>query len=299
MRVKPGKKVISALASRYNQLYLTPSPGLSQSSAYADIVKKGLCPGSSLLARSEGPSGFTGSIQDRLFKVSTPVGKAEVIYLHHRSDFERFVRIMAYKGEDTAIPRTMGAVSLQGIVNWRKIERIKARFFERGGTPEGWAQRFAGLKDEKARYQDCLIAVSRGGYSGIDWTQTGYGEEEWERISFEIRVYHECVHFMCRKKYPSFIDPLWDELLADCAGITHAIGAYDANLASLFLGIGPEGDYRGGRLVTYFGLGEDMSAKAREASRIIEALDAEMSRAVGEDILVLASRIEAKRFGLS
>ena len=51
---------------------------------------------------------------------------------------------------------------------------------------------------------------------------------------------------------PNDILPGWDEVTADVTGLLCSTRHYDADLAGLFLGVGPNG-YTGGRLQEYVG----------------------------------------------
>ena len=262
--------VIKTLALRYFQLYLQPAAGCSKTGLYKDIVLRGKKPE---CVTDLVPEGFTGSAEDSLFIVQTPAGSVEIAYLANRNDFERAVQVLAYKCENQIIPQTMGAITIRGIINWRKIEKHQADFKKTCGPFCGWDKEFVRFTADKKNYTDTLIIISRGGYSGIPASRIGITEDDWLKDSLKIRMYHECTHFICRALFSEKIDALWDELLADCIGLCAAFGSYRTDLAKLFLGIAEDGTYCGGRLENYFPVGTALDVCAQNASVLIEKLD--------------------------
>ena len=92
--------------------------------------------------------------------------------------------------------------------------------------------------------------LCRGPYSGVPAAKTGMEEAAWLEASMTIRRVHECTHFVCRRLYPDRIDAIWDELVADAAGLYAAFGRFDPSLAELFLGVTEDG-FTEGRLRNY------------------------------------------------
>lgn len=233
--------VISELAKRFPQLYIKPEKGASGSELYRSIVRRG-----------EQYSGelthFICSDEDSLTIEETPAGKVEVIFLKNREDFECFYQIMADKCEPVPVLRSVGAAYIGGINDWSKIHAHLAEYEKKGGRDaDDEFRRFTANKDN---YKTSIILLSEGFYSNISCENTPYGEEEWRKISLEIRKYHELTHFVCRHFFPGSIRPVWDELLADFYGLLCATGRYDPALALEFLGI-RSGKYTGGRLKRY------------------------------------------------
>ena len=233
--------VISELAKRFPQLYIKPQKGVSESELYRSIV-----------CRGEQYSGelthFICSDEDSLTVEETPAGRVEVIFLKNREDFECFYQIMAEKCEHAPVLRSVGAAYIGGINDWPKIHAHIAEYEKNGGRDaDDEFRRFTANKDN---YKTSIILLSDGFYSNISYENTPYGEEEWRKISLEIRKYHELTHFVCRHFFPGNISPVWDELLADFYGLLCATGRYDPSLALEFLGI-RSGEYIDGRLKRY------------------------------------------------
>jgi hypothetical protein len=256
--------VLEGMAQRYTQLYLEPAKGMSESEIYKDIVLRGKKPDACEL------HGFLCSPMDRLYKKATPAGDAEILYLRERKDFERFIRIMMYKCEPVIIQKSMGAAIICGITNWQKIEKHQMQYLHSGN----WdlAEEFKRFTGKKSNYLDTLIVVSYGEYSNLNYKSTLYSKEDWLNISLEIRIYHECTHYICRKLYPKLINALWDEILADCIGLLNGTGHYDASLAKALLGVSAEGFADGGRLSNYINEKTDISATAVSVSNLIDRI---------------------------
>lgn len=85
-------------------------------------------------------------------------------------------------------------------------------------------------------------------------------------MSRKIRLYHECTHVVCRNEMPNDILEVWDEVTADVVGLICATGAYNAQLAMLFLGVSEDG-YAGGRITEY--LNDDQMGRIDEVAREI------------------------------
>lgn len=213
---------------------------------------------------------FTFSKEDELSHFDTPAGKVGVLYLSERKDFEHCVRALAYRCEPRAIPESMGAVTVRGLINWEKIRSHKEIYDISGGT--NWHEEYKKFTAVKKNYLDSLIIIGSGNYSAVQPQKIGRAPEEWLTLSRIIRTYHELTHFVCRSLYPADVDVVRDEVLADMIGLTAAFGAYDPELASYFLGV--EGDvYRaGGRLENYLGGNLPGDDEIRRVKRLVARL---------------------------
>jgi len=235
-----GKIILRKLAEKYPQLYLDPGREGAHE-ACLQAVRCGDAP------EMNDMDHFRGDERDNLETVHTPAGPVEILTLYDRTDFETFLRIMAYHCRSVSIPETQGAATLNGIVNW----------------PESLVRREV--------VYDTMIILSSGPYSHVDAAAAGFSEEEWLQISLTIRRFHECTHVVCRRLYPDRIDAVWDELTADAIGIYAALDRYDPDLEKLFLGI--QGDwYIGGRLQNYVQDTDGPEAWDRLAGRVSSAL---------------------------
>lgn len=237
-----GQAVLPLLAEIYPQLNLCP--GEESAEAYKRIVQYG----EAAPARDLGH--FLGDGRDSCVIEETPAGSVQVITLHQRPDFERFLQIMAFRCREKEIPATQGASILDGVINWTKIRARKADFIASGGSEEDWPAAFRRFTADKRNYTDALIVLSDGPYSAVSAERMGLDEQTWLAFSHEIRKAHECTHFICRRLFPEKIDAVWDEIVADAVGLFAAFGRYEAETAALFLGVS-RGGYTGGRLENY------------------------------------------------
>lgn len=226
---------------------------------------------------------FTLSQKDELSLFDTPAGQTEVLYLSERKDFEHCVRALAYNCEPRAIPESMGAITVRGLINWEKIRSHKNLYDISGGA--NWHQEFKKFTAVKKNYLDSLIIIGSGNYSAVKPQKIGYAQEEWLSLSRIIRTYHELTHFVCRTLYPADIDVIRDEVLADMIGLTAALGAYDSELAEYFLGV--EGNvYRvGGRLENYLSGNLPNDDDIRRIKRLIARLKEIGGPGEGESVL--------------
>lgn len=252
-----GRDTIAGLACIYPQLYLRP--GESDPGAYRDIV---LCGHD---APSHDLSHFSGHEDDSCLIEQTPVGSVPVITLHQRADFELFLQIMAHRCTPVPIPKTQGAAMLQGVINRRRIEAHRDDYLLSYGADADWDSEFSRFTSDKANYTDTLIVLSCGPYSAVSADRAGLPEQEWIAASHTIRKVHECTHFLCRTLFPDKKDAVWDELVADAAGLAAAFGRFDPELEKRFLGIEGE-QYTGGRLENY--LTEDDGGKKQPEALI-------------------------------
>ncbi len=261
--MREESKIIEEYLRRYPQMCLPVKEGMSKSEGYKDYVLRGKQP-------EEYPDHFAGSEEDCVYRIPTPAGEAEVLYLAVRRDFERAVCCLAYKCEARKIPPSMGAVTISGIINWGKIREHKKAYFQSGGTD--WKSEFKQFTSVPENYKDRLLLVSKGGYSALKAQDAGYSAGEWEEKSLEIRIYHELCHFVCRSLFSDKKEAVQDEIVSDCFGILKAVGYYDTELAEKCLGIYGREYRAGGRLENYLADGESPLACVEKAGKTIQSL---------------------------
>lgn len=292
------QSVIEQLASVYPQLYLDPDK--SDIEEYKACVRRGEIPSEC------GLSHFVMDERDCIENIDTPAGTAQVITLHNRQDFETFVRDMtaARRGPEYRVPQTMGASTLVAF-NWPRINAHKAEFMSgqkvAGVLFPDWNAEFKRFTSVRENYQDMLIVLSCGPYSNvradkINELQTSGGDEavsddDWTEISGTIRKYHELTHFVCRKLYPDKINEIWDELVADAAGIYAAFGGYRRDIEELFLGI-TDGRYTGGRLENYTEEGADLDELAGRIRSVLKEFESMTAHASGGSVFDVMIMLE-------
>lgn len=265
-----GRGAIESLARRFPQLYVAPADDAAEAGRLARV--RGTVPDGANLDH------FASTDEDELREVETPAGPIEVLFLKDRSDFETFLQIIGHKSQPVPIARTVGAVTYLGIADWGAIAAAHAAYVEAGG--QDWGSEFARLAKQPGMFRAELVVISEGPYSNVPAAETPYGEDEWTRVSREIRLHHECAHVVCRRLMPDLVAPVWDEITADVVGLICATSDYDASLAGRFLGVTASG-FAGGRLSEY--LDEDQMAR-------IDEVAAEVYAAIGE----VAHRFDAE-----
>jgi hypothetical protein len=290
--------IIEQLAEIYPQLYLDPDR--ADAEEYRACVTRGEIPSSRSLSH------FSMDRRDRIENVDTPAGTAMVITLYSRHDFEVFVRCMTAPRQDphTKVPSTMGAMTFT-VFNWPRINAHKEAFFQEqkaaGVSRPDWNEEFRRFTSVRKNCQDMLIVLSAGPYSDVSVKRVNellaesggriLSEEEWITASINIRKYHELTHFVCRKLYPDQVDAVWDELVADAAGLYAALGEYRRDLEELFLGI-TDCRYTGGRLENYTAEKTDLDRLAAAADTVLREFETAAASAQKTDIFDIMIMLE-------
>jgi hypothetical protein len=180
-------------------------------------------------------------------------GAIPVLTVSDRNDFVALVQAFTERNEPVDVPPSVGAYIVSGINNWDRIARHRARWDADGGPDrESWADEFRRLAARKDLYQDRLILLSRGPYSGLSAHDVGMADDEWLARSLVIRREHEFTHYFVYRLCGALRLTVLDELLADFVGLVRAFGHYSRELANRFLGIEAYPERRpGGRLEYY------------------------------------------------
>ncbi len=264
--------VMQEMAYRYNQLYLTPARGISGTGVYSDIVRYGKVPPEiNEIIKNEGLSGFRGSENDRLFSEVTPAGKIDIVYLHERQDFERFLQIMVYSGEPAAVAAKIESAEILGVTNWRKIEQHMNSYLDNGGDTGSWRDELRKFTNDKKNFQDSIILIGSGGYCGITASEAGFDEMIWDNISVKIKTYSSCARFIMRRLFSDYKNIIWEEMLSDCIGLLFTFNKYDVSLAKKFFGVSKKGYDKRGKLIGFCG---EYSYNIDDlAVRVAEAID--------------------------
>lgn len=277
--------VMQEMAYRYNQLYLTPEKGVSGTGVYSDIVRYGkLPPEIDEKIKNEGLSGFKCSEKDRLFSENTPAGMVDILFLQERSDFERFVQVMVYSCEPAAVASKIESAEILGVTNWRKIENHMNDYLSNGGSNLSWRDELRKFTNNKKNYQDTILVIGSGGYCGLTAEEAGFEKDTWEEISVKIKIYSSCARYIVRKLFSDYKDIIWEEMLADCAGLLYATGRYDVSLAKKFFGVSGKGYDRRGKLINFKGDSEfEINELAVRVSSATDKLGNYVNRMLAED----------------
>ena len=261
--------VFSVLQRALVQLRFPIREGLSETEAYRAATRRGDLAALGHDGLFEGGLRLAAPERLRLELRATPAGRIPVLTAPVREDFVALVRALSQRNAPAPLPESMGALMVSGYNNWDRVARYR-RAWEAEGSGR-WADAFRALIPQKHRYQDRLILLSEGPYSGVPSARLGLDDAAWIRTSHAIRREHECAHYYCRRALGAMRTNLHDELIADVYGLVVGAGAYRGDWLRAFFGIGrPD---RSGRLWNYMpGLADPAQTTL---SRVLEAaLDA-------------------------
>ena len=241
-----GRETIPGLAEIFEQIYIPPGP--EGEKLYESVAVEGGSPPSRDLSH------FIGSEKDSSVFMDTPAGKVRVVTLAERADFVTMLQTLGEKCAAVPVPQTQGAVILDGLINHKKINAFREKFY--ADHPEAddqqWLSAFEQFRKDRENYREAFILLSVGPYSAVPACALGLSRDRWLALSLIIRKYHECTHFLCRRLFPGRASAVWDELVADTVGVFAAFGKFEIYVAETGLGI-QDGVYRGGRLENYVG----------------------------------------------
>ena len=226
----------SALSARFAQLRFPLAEGISRTEAYRRATLRGdfdaarpYAPGLVL----ESPGAL------RLEIASTIGGRLPVLTAATRPDFEALVCALTERNEPAALPASMGACLVSGLINWDRIARYRRQWSAEHATAgeAEWLEEFQRMSRQKALYQDRLVILSSGAYSAVEAGEMDLTPDDWLSRSLVIRREHEATHYFTARLFGRIRSHALDELLADFVGLLAAFGRYDARRALTFLGL--------------------------------------------------------------
>lgn len=295
---------IEALRPRLAPLNFPIAAGIGETEDYRAATRRGEPPGQ--LPSATGLELLRpGDIE--LFIHPTPAGRVPILAIPSREDFLSIYRALAMRNEPRAVPDSVKAAMIAGINNWDRVRALRAAWEAERPTEaagEGWSEHFRErIVPDKSLYQDRVILLNDGPYSGVAAGDVGMGETEWLRVSRAIRLEHECAHYFTRRALGAMSNNLLDEIIADYMGIHAGAGRFRADWFLRFMGLENYPAYReSGRLGHYRGdppLGDEafkiLQALASAAARNLESFDRARGAAKGtidekaRAILALAS----------
>lgn len=239
-----------ALSEMLLQIRFPIASGISALPSYAAVLRRGdftQLPAPGTGAEAVDPEGIRVEVHP------TDAGAIPVITCRDRGDFETLVLACTRRNEPTPLPATMGACVVAGYNNWQRVD-VAWQEARRAGTHADRAAFLAELLPQKDRYQDRFIILSSGAYSSVPAAALGLDDAEWLAQSLVLRRSHEATHYFTKRVFGSMQNALFDELLADYAGIVDAHGTFRAEWFCRFMGVHPTtGAYTGGRLANYRG----------------------------------------------
>ena len=238
--------VFNSLRKYIPKLKFPVREGISETIEYKNVTLKGEVYNSDFILLAD-PDAVTLDIYQ------SEAGKIPVIFTENRDDFIALVQALAHKNEPHTIPASMGACMVKGFNNHDRIERYRTEW-ELKNKDKSWAEYFNEFQTRKELYQDRFILLSNNGYSGVDAAALGISGDKWKELSFIIRREHECTHYLTQRVFGTARNNMFDELIADYAGIVKATGRFDAKWFLKFIGLENFPLYRqGGRMENYRG----------------------------------------------
>lgn len=243
--------VLAELSRRLVQLRFPVAEGISSSDAYRRATRRGEAPPGDGGLELEDAAGLELELHPSL------AGTVPILVAATRADFESLARALTGRNEPVPVPPSMGACLVAGLNNWDRVHDHRRRWQAADParhTDAAWADEFRRLVPRKELYQDRLIILSRGPYSGVAAADVGVDEGPWLQRSLAIRREHECVHYFTLRAFGRLGHTVLEELVADLVGLQAATGRYDPALARRFLGLESFPPFReGGRLENYRG----------------------------------------------
>ena len=258
-----GRGAFAVLREHLPQLCFPVRAGMSDSAPYQAATRRGVPPGE--IAEATGLA-LARPEAVELALYPSPAGRIPLLIVRGRPEFVALVQALTHRNEPKPVPDSQGAIMIAGYNNWSRVHELRRR----------------GEELRRELYQDRFILLSDGPYSAVPAADLGLGEREWRELSLVLRRDHECAHYLTRRIFGSMRNNLHDELLADYAGITAAVGHYRAAWFLRFLGLEDCPAYRpGGRLDLYRGdppLSEgafrQLHALVKEIAETVERFDA-------------------------
>ncbi|MEL6559506.1 MAG: hypothetical protein AAFQ94_15050 [Bacteroidota bacterium] len=247
--VEEAKNVgaFEALRRQLKQLQLPVRAGMSQTESYKKVVLRGNNNTDSEMLALNAPDNISLEVyEDEL------IGKIPVLLVPNKEDFALFICALTNKNEPKEVPSSMGALFINGLNNWGRIHRLKEDWISK--NPFGnWSEEFkSNVLPNKSLYKDQLIILSEQPYSNVSAENLQLDPTQWKSYSVAIRRAHECAHLFTLQRYGKIKHHLFDELIADYAGITSVLGRFQLEWFLHFMGLENPQQYReGGRFQNY------------------------------------------------
>lgn len=244
------EKPMNFLKLCFPQLCFPIEDGINKSPLYKDAVLKGKYENIDL---DHDYLNLNEEDKIYLFVYKSFAGNVPVLVVPEENDFTKIIKALLYKSNPVSLPNSMGASLINGINNWQKINLLKKKWQTKNDSFRSWNQEFKeNVLPFPSLFKDKIIVLSKKNYSGVSDCTVSMSNDEWQRISFSIRLEHECTHLYTLNNFGVASNNLHDELIADYIGITKAIGYFNKEWMLLFMGLENYPSYRrGARLENY------------------------------------------------
>jgi len=254
-RDEAGAEPFSYLQSKIAQLNIPIQEGISKSDAYGAVARRGT-PfnradfGDAQLVL-ENPHDFDFFIHPH------PAGALPILVTSHRPDFITIYRALGCRSEPVEVMPSVNAQMLAGFNNWDRIKRYREKWAATcnpfGGDSWGSEMKRVVQKDP-GQFRDRFIILCQAPYSSLRSEELGLAlsAEEWLEKSGVIRLEHEFTHYATKRLFNQMRNNLLDEIIADCMGLTSALGTFKASWFLTFIGLEKHPEIRvDGRIHTY------------------------------------------------
>ncbi|KRD12420.1 hypothetical protein ASE21_00470 [Flavobacterium sp. Root901] len=248
MNLSDEKDIFNMLKEFYPQLNFLIEKEIDKLELYNNVVLRGKTNDIKLSAYLKLEDAKNISIEIH----ESAAGRIPVLVVPNKEDFVKILQSLVHKNNPVPIPSSMGAVLLNGLNNWKRLNSIKKNWQQ--NNPFGdWNAEFSNnIMPNKSLYKDKLIILSTKPYSNVSAGQLGLEEDLWISYSISIRKEHEFTHLYTLKKFGQATNNLHDELIADYIGIIKTIWNYDKVWMLTFMGLENYPHYRqGARLENY------------------------------------------------
>lgn len=246
--------VYATLRKHWVQFQFPVAEGMSRSDSYRQATRRGAS--TQLMPEARGLA-LKAPDKLKLSLHASPAGRLPVLVAEERADFESIIQALCYRNEPRPVPASMGAALIKGLNNWDRVRKLQAR----GG--------YTNLLAHKDLFQDSVIVLSRIPYSNVPAPALGLEAESWLEQSLRIRLAHEGAHYFTLRRFGRMHVNMYDELIADYAGIKAVQPHFRADWFLRFIGLE---DYprlrQTGRLNNYLGQ-PPLSGPARQALQAI------------------------------
>jgi hypothetical protein len=234
-----GKDVLTYMRERLVQLNIPIRAGVSATPEYADVVRRG----KSFCARDFGGQLTLEMPEElRLALHEHPAGTLPILLTRHRPDFVALEQVLAFRNEPTARSQAVSARLISGLINWDRVRRYQQAWLAGHviADSQAWSteqQRVAAA--EPARFYDRLVLACVAPYSGVAASALGLEMDDatWLDVSTAVRLEHEFTHYTSLRLFGKMNLNLLDEILCDWAGITAALGRFEARWFITMLGL--------------------------------------------------------------
>ncbi len=218
----------NALERRYPKLLLPVEKGMSATELYRDVVSRG-----KVYRNSDNL--FITTDKDFMMHLNTRSEQIELIYLHNRADYERFIQVMAYRCEPVQIPDKSNIFVLNEVTNWDKIREYKKEYVRLGGNE--WEKELDAFMSNRKNYTETIIVC--GPKSGEVPGYPEYSPDSIENIQFnaKIRLFQQLSSYLSSKNNLKSSDKLTNRLINDSVALILTTGQYDKDIAMSMVNI--------------------------------------------------------------